>query len=125
MLPITYISAVLVALVHLVSANFDLNVVRGEIDTLFPWPDTFGAWVLTDGDDVKCSDVSGDPIATWAEKPDLSHGRLGIRCSPGDHCGVLHPDDVRTFQYGGNLLVLKYDTGSMAERRTCGNALHK
>ncbi|KAJ4355849.1 uncharacterized protein N0V89_003870 [Didymosphaeria variabile] len=91
MSPITYISAVLVALVHLVSANFDLNVVRGEIDTIFPWPDTFGAWVLTDGDDVECADVDGDPIATWAEKPDLSHGRLGIRSIYKDR-GYKGPD---------------------------------
>lgn len=97
MLATTYILAVLVALVHTVSANFDLNVVIGEVATVFPWPDLVGAWMLTDGDDPKCEDLAENGvIAAWDEKNDLSHGREGIRCVPGDHWGYHHPDDVST-----------------------------
>lgn len=95
MLAFSYISAILVTLVPVVSANFDLNVVIGDVSTIFPWPDQIGGWMLTDGDDPKCEDLAENGvIAAWDEKNDLSHGREGIRCSPNNHCGYHHFDDV-------------------------------
>ncbi|KAL5428321.1 hypothetical protein PMIN07_011183 [Paraphaeosphaeria minitans] len=94
MLALSYLSAILVAVAPIVSANFDLNVAIGDVATIFPWPDQIGIWVLTDGDDPKCEDLAENGvIAGWDERNDLSHGREGMRCVPGSHCGYYHPDD--------------------------------
>ena len=96
-IPLLSLLITLFCIPHLTTANFDLYVVRGEIDTVFPWPDTIGGWIVEDHDPPSCTDIDPEDATEhsgWKERDDLSHGRLGVRCWPKEHCGVDHINEV-------------------------------
>ncbi|KAJ4344580.1 uncharacterized protein N0V89_012324 [Didymosphaeria variabile] len=92
-----YLLAILVALVHFASANFDLYRIHGQQDTTgSPWGTQPNGYMVFNNDPT-CDDIP-DPDQFWWERDDVSGDKIGVRCKGKKGCWV---DDVTIYKDKG------------------------
>ncbi|KAL1595731.1 hypothetical protein SLS60_009420 [Paraconiothyrium brasiliense] len=87
-----YLLAILVALIHFATANFDLYRIHGQQDTSgSPWGTQPNGYMVFNNDPT-CDDIP-DPDQFWWERNDvsgdkISGDKIGVRCKGKSGCGV-------------------------------------
>lgn len=105
---IKYVMAILVAVAHLASANFDMYRIHGQRnDDNSPWGTQPDGYMLFNDDPKSCEDVH--PYEFWWERRDVSTDKLGVLCEGKKGCYV--------YEASNNLKTsLLFSTSSVACR---------